>query len=145
MTKALDSALRLLARREHSANELAQKLNAKGFNPDEVQEALAACERMGLQSDQRFAESYSRSRIRQGYGPLKISQELKSRGLDSSLIHQQLRQEQHNWHDHAVAVCHKKCKQSTTLSLNERQKLQRFLLYRGFSSDVINRVMRDLG
>jgi len=79
MTKAFDSALRLLTRREHGAIELNDKLIQKGFDSAEVKDAIDACQRLGLQSDERFVENYSRSRIRQGYGPLKISQELKDR------------------------------------------------------------------
>lgn len=144
MTKALDSALRLLARREHGAVELCFKLEHKGFSSSDAKEALEASQSLGLQSDCRFIENYSRSRIRQGYGPLKIIQELKSKGIDTDLIHEVLEQEQGNWLTYALDVWEKKSKGQQDLSFSELQKQQRFLLYRGFSMDVIAQVVKEL-
>jgi regulatory protein len=81
MTKTLDCALRLLTRREHSTKELSDKLKQKGFPQEEISDVIESCQRLNLQSDQRFTEHYVRWRIRQGYGPLKISHELRVRGI----------------------------------------------------------------
>ncbi|MDI1352468.1 MAG: recombination regulator RecX [bacterium] len=144
MTKAFESALRLLTRREHGAIELYDKLKRKGFIEAEVKEALNKCQDLGLQSDARFVENYSRSRIRQGYGPLKITQELKNKGIDSDLIHKELKQEEENWLGHALDVWQKKCRGQIDLPFPEIQKQQRFLLYRGFTMDTIVQVLREL-
>ena len=140
----MDSALRLLTRREHSAKELSDKLKRKGYSQDEIDETLESCQRMNLQSDQRFVENYIRYRVRQGYGPLKIGQELKTKGVDSELISKELRQEGPNWLSYALGVWEKKSKGQLDLSFQEMQKQQRFLLYRGFDMDVIAQVMKEL-
>ncbi|CAM3021270.1 Regulatory protein RecX [Legionella steigerwaltii] len=144
MTKAFDSAVRLLSRREHSALELYDKLKQKGYSAIEVNNALDECRRLDLQNDQRFVETYSRSRIRQGYGPLKISQELSSKGIDKELIQQFLQQEKDNWLAYALDVWHKKSKGQLDLTFDELQKQQRFLLYRGFGMDTIVQVKKEL-
>ncbi len=144
MTKAFDSAVRLLSRREHSRVELYDKLKQKGYNPIEIKNALEECQRLDLQNDYRFVEIYSRSRIRQGYGPLKISQELSSKGVDKELIHQFLQQEEDNWLAYALDVWQKKSKGQFDLSFEELQKQQRFLLYRGFGMDTIAQVKKEL-
>lgn len=144
MTKAFDSAVRLLSRREHSRVELYDKLKQKGYNPIEIKNALEECQRLDLQNDYRFVEIYSRSRIRQGYGPLKISQELSSKGIDKELIHQFLQQEEDNWLAYALDVWQKKSKGQFDLSFEELQKQQRFLLYRGFGMDTIAQVKKEL-
>lgn len=144
MTKAFDSALRLLTRREHGAIELCEKLIKKGFSPGEAKDALESCQRLGLQNDSRFIENYSRSRIRQGYGPLKITQELKNKGVDLELIQRELECEKENWLAYAIKVWEKKSKGQLDLSFNEIQKLQAFLLYRGFSMDIITKVVKGL-
>ncbi len=144
MTKAFDCAVRLLSRREHGACELSEKLKSKGFNPSEIEGALNSCQELGLQSDQRYVESYCRSRIRQGYGPLKISQELKTKHLDTALIAHTLNQEEKHWLDHALRIWQKKNKGQSQWSFEDLQKQQRFLLYRGFSSELIKRVMDAL-
>lgn len=145
MTKALDSALRLLTRREHGALELCDKLEYKGYSHEDVRIALEECQRLGLQSDSRFVESYCRSRMRQGYGPLKIYQELKNKGIDADLIHCMLNQEQHSLLSHAMEVWQKKSKGKLEFSFLELQKQQRFLLYRGFSMDIIAQVIKEFG
>lgn len=144
MTKAFDCALRLLARREHGAVELCDKLQRKGFSLAEAREALESCQRLDLQSDVRFAESFIRWRIAQGYGPLKIGQELRARGVDADLISDSLAAESGNWLTYALAVWHKKSRGLVDLSFAEIQKLQRFLLYRGFSMDVISLVLKEV-
>ncbi|MBI2786879.1 MAG: recombination regulator RecX [Legionella longbeachae] len=144
MTKAFDSAVRLLSRREHSAIELCDKLKQKGYSPVEIKEVLDACQQLDLQNDSRFVEAYSRSRIRQGYGPLKISQKLSSKGIDKELIHWILQQEQDNWLTYALDVWQKKSKGQLDLSFDELQKYQRFLLYRGFSMDTIALLKKEL-
>lgn len=144
MAKAFDSALRLLTRREHGARELCEKLEQKGFSKTEAKEALASCQELDLQSDHRFVENYARSRIRQGYGPLRISQELKNKGVSIELIQHELQKEAESWLDYALMVWQKKSKGMVDLSFIEKQKLQKFLRYRGFDVDVITAVMREV-
>ncbi len=142
MTEAKNSALRLLARREHGAKELSDKLKRKGFLAQEVQDALDSCQQLNYQSDARFVEMVVRSRINQGYGPLRIKQELKQKGIDETLIEHELQQEHDNWLEYALAVWQKKYKEHAPLSVQERQKQQRFLLYRGFDMTIISQVMK---
>jgi len=144
MSKALNCALRLLSRREHSAEELITKLQQKGFPADEAVTALAECQRLGYQSDERFAQSLCRSRINQGYGPLKINQELQARHLDKELIQDVLAQQKEKWAEHARGVWQKKFKSSTKIDYPEMQKQQRFLAYRGFSMDIISTLFREI-
>ncbi len=143
MTKVLDCALRLLTRREHSGKELREKLKQKKFNADEIEDALESCQQLNVQSDERFVESYIRTRIHQGYGPVKITQELKQKGVDSELIDKKIKQEELNWLGYALAVWEKKSKGQANLSFHEIQKYQRFLLYRGFDMDIISQVIKE--
>jgi len=110
----------------------------------EAKEALDACQKLDLQNDMRFVEIYMRSRIRQGYGPLKISQELNNKGIEKELIQRVLQEEQDNWLSYALDVWKKKSKGQLNMSFSDLQKQQRFLLYRGFSTDIITRVMQEV-
>ncbi|WP_133129535.1 recombination regulator RecX [Legionella yabuuchiae] len=144
MERAYACAVRLLARREHGAHELAQKLVQKGFASVEVNAALAECQRLGFQSDERFAESFSRNRIRQGYGPLRIEQELKQLRIDGEMIRQVLSQDEASWLFQAKMAREKRFQDLEDFSLEVIQKQKRFLLYRGFPSDVINQLFKQL-
>ena len=141
MDKSLHCAVRLLARREHSLAELADKLAQKGYIEEDIQEALATCQRQGLQSDARFAESLCRVRIRQGYGPVRIRQELKSKRVDREHIKAVLSIDPQHWLDHAMDVWEKKYAPLSEASFAEKQKQRQFLLYRGFSMSTITKVV----
>lgn len=142
MTKAFDCAMRLLCRREHSAFELVTKLTQKGFSRADVNEVIAECQRLGLQCDTRFVESYCSSRIRQGYGPLRIREELLAKRVDRELIDNVLLEEQDNWVCHARALWLKKYGKQDDIPFNELQKQQRFMLYRGFPTDIITKIVK---
>jgi regulatory protein len=78
-------ALRYLARREHSREELRRKLAgfvAEGEDLEAVLDEMAA---KGWLSDARFAEHAIRARARR-FGPLKLAQHLRERGLDEEAI-----------------------------------------------------------
>ena len=144
MTKIRDAAMLYLCRREHSAYELAEKLTKKGYDSQEIANEIAECQRLDLQSDRRFAESLTRLRIRQGYGPLKIHQELRAKQVDAEIIEEMLSEEESSWLSHALAVWIKKYKNTEADSFYELQKRQRFLLYRGFSTSVIAEVVKEV-
>ena len=81
-----DDAIRLLARREYARAELAERLAAKGHAAAEVEACLDALAEAGLQSDARFAESFLRSRLARGQGPVKIRLELERRGVEREVV-----------------------------------------------------------
>ena|SRR3990167_7826469 len=136
--KALVSALSSLSRREHSAWELKKKLEQKGYNLVEIAQAVEECQRLGYQSDDRFVEVLYRARIGQGYGPVRIKQELEAKGIGAAMIEQVLLHEaEESWLERAVVVARKKCQTVAHLSWDDQQKLKRFLLYRGFPGSVI--------
>lgn len=81
---AYQRALNLLARRDHFASELKEKLGRKGYSDDEADEAVDRCVELGLIDDRklalRFAELRSADR---GWGPRRLMAELQKRGVDS--------------------------------------------------------------
>src|SRR5690606_29029937 len=76
----------LLARREHSRRELKAKLARDGYERDEVAAAITSLNDNAYQSDSRFAELLARSRAANGYGPRRISAELRSHGVTDADI-----------------------------------------------------------
>jgi regulatory protein len=130
-------AVSLLANREHSALELSRKLQNAGFDTDEVEKTLHDLQQANLQSDERFAENYLRSRANKGYGELRIRNELKERGVASDLISECLYKAEIDWFSLAVEVRCKRFGESNPEDYKERAKQQRFLQYRGFSHEQI--------
>jgi len=138
MSDVFLSAVGLLKRREHGAFELTSKLVKKGYGSTLANEALLKCQRLGLQSDERFADMFCRTRIAQGYGPIRISKALVALRIDKVLVQSVLQEEQDNWLSYASKAWKKKYKNEPAKSFTELQKQKQFLLYRGFTSDIIH-------
>jgi regulatory protein len=122
----------MLMRREHSKLELRQKLNLKDFDDAVINDSLSLLAEQKYQSDERFSEAFILMRFNQGKGPIKISMELKSRGIsefDLTL---------YNWFELAKDVKSKKFGDSRFLDYKEKARQKRFLQSRGFRFDEIN-------
>lgn len=144
MTNAFATAQRLLARREHGAEELRSKLLQKGHDASEIEAVIAECQRLGLQCDTRFSASFCRTRVRQGYGPLRIRQELQGKQINADLVEKALCDAEHDWPSCAKAVWLKKFKGQKPCDFAKMQKQKQFMYYRGFSPDIIEQVIGEL-
>lgn len=132
----------MLSRREHSQRELLQKLSAKEFDSAEINELLEEFKEKNWQSDVRFAESYSRSRWLKGFGPVRIQLELQARGVDSSI--NDVLDEQPDWTELLRNLHSKKYGRQAPNDLKERAKRTRFLLYKGYSHEMINQLFNNM-
>jgi regulatory protein len=132
----------LLARREHSADELRQKLEKREFDGDEIALALEVLQQNNLQSDTRFTESYVNHRINAGLGPVKIVYELRQRGVDSVLIDKHMSTLLKDWDKLLERQRIKKYGQEIPTDYAEKMKQARFLQNRGFSPESVMRLFR---
>jgi regulatory protein len=134
-------ALRLLARREHSRDELARKLSPHAESPEVLQGLLRELESRRQLSDERFAESRARVLARK-YGAARIRHDLKAKGVAQALIERVTGSDEL---ETARAILQRKYRQPPR-TLEERAKRARFLQGRGFSAEVIHRlVLREEG
>lgn len=138
------ACLRLLNRREHSRQELQAKLAVKGFNQTEIQCVLDELQEQGWQSDQRFAESYARSRLSSGFGLLKIQYELRQRGIKNFDLNAFVAENFGSWQDLLLQVYRQKYPDNVNLTAKECFKRSNFLQQRGFTGAMINKLFRQL-
>lgn len=145
MREAYDVAVGLLARREHSAQQLHRKLAQRGFDESAIASALEDCRRFNLQSDLRFAEATCRSRIARGYGPVMIKQLLQYEGVAPEII-EQVFDEIHQTIDWVAEASHVWVKKFRAYNPEgkARQKQWQFLRYRGFSDATVRAVFQVL-
>ena len=134
-----ERALRLLARREHSRFELARKLGQAGFAQPDIEPLLDEFEGKNWLSDRRFAESYVADH-RARAGSVKLAYELRQRGVSDAIIEDVLSKNRDSELERAREVWRKKFP-SASASPPEKAKQIRFLQSRGFSIDVIRRVI----
>jgi regulatory protein len=131
-------ALRYLVRREHSRAELARKLAPFAESQQAVEQVIDSLLSRKQLSDERFAEERARSLSRK-FGPAKIRQDLKSRGIADDVIEKVSGAGEL---ERARAILERKYREPATCR-EERAKRARFLQSRGFSYDVIYRLVRE--
>lgn len=139
-----ESCLRLLARREHSRQELLNKLALRGFDRDDAQPVIDELAEQGWQDDLRYAESYARFRIQKGYGPIRVGYELKQNGIAAFDLEGLVQEEAGGWMVLLEQVYSKKYTDDAVLERNEWAKRSRFLLHRGFSGAMISALFDQL-
>lgn len=136
-------ALRLLSTREHSRLELERKLARFEQAPGELTQALDELQAKGFISEQRVMESVLHRRAAK-LGATRIRQELQDKGLDRALVEQALAGLKDSELARAREVWRRKYDVAPA-SPAERARQQRFLLTRGFSAEVVRRVLVGAG
>ncbi|MDR5858973.1 regulatory protein RecX [Halomonas eurihalina] len=137
-----DDAIRLLARREYARGELRERLAAKGHAAEDVEACLLELEEQGLQSDARFAESFLRSRVARGQGPLKLRAELGRRGIDDDIARQAFAElaSEVDWFELAAEVLARRFS-GPGQTPRERARRERFLAGRGFDFEQLRHAL----
>lgn len=138
-----EQAMNYLARREHSRQELLQKLRQKGHETEVIIPVLEKLAEENLQSDARFAENFIQARQSAGYGPRRVAEELRQRGISENLYSEYF--EKINWPLVLELLCQRKFRGEIPKDAKSLSRQQRFLLNRGFSIDDIIRLSRRGG
>ena len=133
-------ALGYLARREHSRTELAQKLAQHADDALALNALLDDLAQRGYLSDARFAAEFVRAKSRR-FGSAHMAYSLREKGVAEedickaleSLDGDEIARARKVWEGKFVAL---------PISFEERGKHMRFLAGRGFSAEVIRKVLR---
>lgn len=148
-----NKGIELLARREHSADELRKKLTThsqKKMVAQDVTELILSVvvklQDLGYQSDERFTQAYCRSRLRKGYGRARIVMELNHKGIAKPMIEMILSEvsQLELAPDDVILRSWQKKFRVLANTPKEHAKQYRFLQYRGFSGDQITALFSHL-
>lgn len=131
-----------LSRREHSSKEIFQKMSQRVESKELLEDSINELVADGLLSDERFAESYFQSRKNRGFGPLRIKNELIQRGVKESIFNSI--QADTEWSFYALEVLEKKTNGKKPEEMKEILKLKKFLNYRGFEFEDIDKAFSML-
>lgn len=132
-------ALRLLAGREHTRQELRGKLRAHCQTEAELDALLDELERRKLLSDERYAEARARQLGRK-FGPARVAYDLRAKGVNAETVARTLAGEAPQEYERAQQAWAKRFGAPPRDPL-EKAKQMRFLQGRGFSIDIIRRVV----
>lgn len=81
LEKTKKQAVAILNRRPLSVEELRKKLREKDCDPSDIEEVIALCLDYGFLNDGEYAQMLVRHYAAKSYGPGRIRQEFKRRGI----------------------------------------------------------------
>lgn len=149
--KAREYALRLLAMSDRTVKELEAKLRGKGFPEEVVVEVLAEMMRLGYVNDEKLAAGFAEGCAeRRGIGPHRVRAELSRRGVPDLAIEHALRLAFDGDREGEVALASARAwmgRYGLAHGADQdaaRRRLYGFLARRGFSLEVIERVLREV-
>lgn len=147
-----DRALKIISLRDHAKAELRRKLIAAGHTSDESDAAILRLSSLGYLDDARFASARALSLDRAGkLGRRAIAQRLRQTGLSDDIIRRAMAdldaaqgaQDMKSDLDKAKSLLERRFASLTNGSdAKARARAARFLASRGFSSEVIGRLIR---
>ena len=132
-------ALRLLSLREHSRTELERKLGRFEEEEGTLTKALDELQAKGFISEARVIESVLHRRSAK-LGAARIKQELQGKGLDPQAVRDAVASLQDTERARAQEVWRRKFGAAPT-DAKETMRQMRFLATRGFTTDIIRRVV----
>ncbi len=130
------AAVALLARRDFASNELREKLESHGYDPDVTAGVVAELSGRHVLDDGRYAENYVAYHSKRGQGPVRIAADLRALGVPAELIEGALAAGP-DWRALAQEVRRRKFGPEPPQKWSEKARQARFLQYRGFSADHI--------
>lgn len=137
----------LLAARDRTRAELCRLLTARGFEQADSEIALDRLREQGYLDDRRFADAWARNRLRrQPMGPHRLRQELNARGVGEDLVREVLRDIYYEEGEEAAArraMASKISRLGPVQAASRAGHVARFLQRRGFSTEVIWRLLRE--
>jgi regulatory protein len=146
--QATEACLRLLAVRARSQHELRLALGRKGFSASVQDQVLERLRGLGYIDDARFAQDRAAALLRRGkFGPAQVLQRLKAHGLEGKVAREALATASGEAAFDPLATARQVLERrgllGRQLEPREWAKAGRLLHSRGFSEDVIQRVLGE--
>jgi regulatory protein len=144
---ALNTAVRLLTRRDHTRHEIQQKLKLRGFRQNTIDRVVTECERLDYINDERTERIFIEQLVKRGFGFRRIPLELRKKGLKGDCFEEMLKDNGSEIDEYEIAesVLKKKARglREKEDIKKRRDRLYRFLNYRGFSEQVISELLKN--
>ncbi|MCL4239051.1 MAG: RecX family transcriptional regulator [Anaerolineae bacterium] len=144
LSRAIDYAARLLARRPYSSAEIRRSLAAREVAPTTIEEALARLESLGYVDDRAFAQFWVENRERfRPRSPQALRHELRQKGLAADIIEAAL--SALDARESAVRAAQEPLRRLRGQTRAEVQiRLGAFLARRGFDYDIIREAVEAI-
>jgi regulatory protein len=141
-----ETALRMLAQRALSIAEITERLQLREFAPSAVREELHRLERAGLVDESGLARAVCQAQLRAGRGRRAVVAALRRRKLAREAAAQALDEAMEGEESAALAAAFARATAKYRLWRRlpeQRRKVLRYLITRGFSLDDARRAMHE--
>lgn len=145
--RAYQYALNLLSRKSYTIAQIYEKLEAKEYEMDIIQDVLKRLVDVGLLNDEQYAATYINHQVIMGKkGPNKIKQELLQRGISERIIQKYLTlYEEEVQLEHAMKLANQLIRTNRKYGPHFiKQKIQQHLMTKGFNRSVIEEVINNI-
>ncbi len=131
----------LLARREHSRQELKDKLSRRGYAGDELEPLLDELAAANSLSEERATEMRLRHGLESGHGPRRIRANLARAGLAADALNEHAIVADVDWVAAAQALLTRRFGDTPPADLRAWGKRARFLEVRGYHREDIRKAL----
>lgn len=145
--EAMQKLMHFCAYRDRSQKEVEDKLDSLRMIPEAKEQIIINLMQEGFLNEERFARSYVRGKFRiKKWGRVKITQELKKRGISSPIIKLGLSEiKEANYIETLYDLAEKKLEMITEPnSYKKKKKLSDHLLRRGYESSLVFECTNEL-
>ena len=144
---AWESTLRLLSIRAHCERDLSNKLRQRKFSTKVIDAVINECQRLEFIDDIKFAKEYIKELLDRGNGLRMIKSKLMTKGISTQVIEEELN-EKTSVKDELEAAKTAYRKKAPSLKKEtdprkKKEKLYRYMLSKGFSFDIIQKVKEE--
>ncbi len=142
---ARERGVRFLTFKDRSVNELFKKLMEVGFDEEVANKATEYLTTIGYLDDNRYAMRYLSERIRtKALSKRSLEYELKNKGIADELINKAMSEFEIDDYQVALREAKRKFGKYNMQDKKVEQRACRFLLHRGFSYELVNKVMKEM-
>lgn len=136
----------LCSRSEQCGHDITQKLYKAGLRSEDVREITDYLRERGFIDERRYARAFANDKMRfSGWGKRKIRAALSAKRVESNLISAAIEgMDDEEYRDVLLRVARAKARDLDLSGREDRAKLYRHLLARGFESAEVSRVLSKL-
>lgn len=146
LNKVIGHALNFLSYRQRSEKEVYDHLKRKGYEDFFIKQAIDYCLNNNYLNDKLFAESFIKDKINiNNYGSQRIRYELIAKGISKNTIEKVLDIDKDQEFEVAKQLAYKKLKSYKGQDYNSiYRKLGGFLQRKGYSYDIVSKVLKEV-
>jgi len=138
-------ALKFLSYRARSEAEVKSHVRLRGYTAAVIESVVKKLRVQNVLDDETFAQNWTRSRCDRGYGPKRIEQELRAKGIDRAVIREAIGKtfDVGDEKKRAKSILEKRFNEHQLTDPKVLRRAIAFLQRRGFNAQLVYCLLRN--